>query len=290
MSLAQTDEEVSNRRYEDKKRLAQGDMTPIQKAFEEKNIKVLWAHTLGFDTSVMTREQNIAISAEAARWLTQLPGHTQVMIDRIEEKYEQTKDIKISADSRYIVGLEKPADTEEQLRVIEDLQMRILIKPGHEFNALMEFQSPECVQTLMTYLDDERCIGILHHDGNVTLITPDIPNSRHAMRSLNYILGPESPDKSERVPNTFFLNVAASRQQFKNWWLSDASKKWRTPIVKTSRSHLLPGASKEPAAPSSPATAAITPGREALWPILVVLCFVALAAILGFAKLRRTPR
>lgn len=247
---------------------------------------MLWFYVSAYHR---TPEEN-RVFDYARKALTQIPGHTQVMIDRIEEHFQQFKTIKLSTDGKNsIEGLIVPAPTEEQLKINEDLMTRAFITAEREFTNLRELGSAECVQTLMTYMDDERRIGLIT-GGSEGRTWRASANYWLAVNALGAILKEENP----AIPE--FINrggkdydVTAILNRYKDWWRSDASKKWRTPIVKTSRSHLLPGASKEPAAPSPPATA-ITPGREALWPILVILCLVTLAAILGFARLRRMQR
>lgn len=285
-AIGQTDEEISRRRYEDKKILSQGDMSPLRRAFEEKNVKLLWAHTLGFDTSVMTREQNRAISAEAARYLSQIPGHTQIIIDRIEAAAEQTKDIRVD-EKHQIVGLEKLPETEEQLKAWESLANRARITTAREFNELDQLGSIECVQTLMTYLDDVRCIGLDTGGSGGGYWLPD-PNNRRAVRSLQRILKDQSPAK-DLMPEGggSWPKLEPILKRFKQWWASDASKPWRGTIYNTSRSHLLPGTPDVPRAPDAGRPGLEPPRRETQWPILVILCLATLAALLGFSKLRK---
>lgn len=284
-AIGQTDEEISRRRYEDKKILAQGDMSPLRRAFEEKNIKLLWAHTLGFDTSVMTREQNLVISAEAARYLSQIPGHTQNVIDDIERTDALTKNL-FEPGTTKVIGLQKLAETEEELNAQLELEMLSRKTADPYFNQLEKLGSPECVQTLMTYLDDERRIG-RHVGGTDAAVWRSDPNRQLAFRALWSVLGEQDP-AALALAKKNSTSVDFGIQSLKDWWLSDASKKWRTPVVKTTRSHLLPGGSK--GAETAPATAWAleTFQRDALWPILLILCLAALAAILGFSKLRRS--
>lgn len=261
--------------------LCAGDYSAFDVAFQNGEAGLLWFYVLA---SHRTPEENRSYEY-AKKLLSQLPGHTQNIIDRIEQTAESTKGI-YGPDGRADARLRKLADTEEELRVLEELAQKASTNVAGEFIDLQKLGSPECVQTLMTYLDDERRIGgTFGQEG----YRPGSTNQWLAIGALAAVLKDEDPALEEYTHKIVGkpYNVTAMVRRFKEWWQSDASKKWRTPVVKTTRSHLLPGASQAPATPFVLPTLTEIPTREALWPILLILSLAAVAAILGFSKLKR---
>lgn len=259
--------------------LDQGDFSPLDVAFQNGEAGLLWFYVLA---SHRTPEENRSYE-HAKKLLSQLPGHTQNIIDRIEQTAESTKGI-YGPDGRADARLGKFADTEEELRVLEELHQKAMTNVEGEFQDLQQLASPECIQTLMTYLDDERRIGGVYFGQGAR---QGSMNQWLAIEALSAALKAENPTKVEYNTGGKPYNVPAMVRKLKDWWLSDASKKWRTPVVKTTRSHLLPGASQAPATPFVLPTLTEIPTREALWPILLILSLAAVAAILGFSKLKR---
>jgi hypothetical protein len=265
--------------------LEKGNFSELDAAAQDYDAGLLWFYLLSTN-HYSANEHDKKVHEYTKRLLAQIPGHTQGIIDRIEQAAEYTKDIRMN-QTRGIAGLEKNPANEKELKAWEDLARRATITSEREFTELDQVGSPESVQTLMTYLNDGRRVGLVGAGSKDEYWQPD-SNSYRAARSLCRALKEDNPAKDimtywGSMPNGF----EPVRQRFKSWWLSDASKKWRTPIVKTTRSHLLPGSSGAPPESTSPVTAVANSEREAIWPILVILCLVALAAILGFAKLRR---
>jgi len=262
--------------------LDQGDLSPLDLAFQNGEAGVLWFYVLA---SHRTPEETRSYEY-AKKLLSQLPGHTQNIIDRIEAAAEQTKDVRVD-EKNHIVGLEKLPETEEQLKAWESLANRARITTAREFNELDELGSIECVQTLMTYLDDVRCIGLDPGGSGGGYWLPD-PNNRRAVRSLQRILKDQSPAK-DLMPEGggSWPKLEPILQRFKQWWLDDASKPWRGTIYKTSRSHLLPGTPDVPRATDAARPGLESPRRDTQWSILVILCLATLAAVLGVTKLRR---
>lgn len=262
--------------------LDQGDLSPLDLAFQNGEAGVLWFYVLA---SHRTPEETRSYEY-AKKLLSQLPGHTQNIIDRIEAAAEQTKDVRVD-EKHHIVGLEKLPETEEQLKAWESLANRAIITTAREFNDLQQLGSIECVQTLMTYLDDVRCIGLDTGGSGGGYWLPD-PNNRRAVRSLQRILKDQSPAK-DLMPEGggSWPKLEPILQRFKQWWASDASKPWRGTIYKTSRSHQLPGTPDVPRATDAANSGLESPRRETQWPILLILCLAALAVILGVTKLRR---
>lgn len=258
--------------------LDQGDFSPLDLAFQNGEAGVLWFYVLA---SHRTPEENRSYE-HAKKLLSQLPGHTQNIIDTIEQRAESTKGI-YGSNGKVNPKLNKIAETEEELRVLEELFQTAMTNVAKEFMALDELASPECMQTLMTYLDDERRIGGAFNQG----FRQGSTNQWLAIGAISSILRDKNPALAEFDTGGKPYNVPAMVRKLKDWWLSDASKKWRSPVVKTTRSRLLPGASQAPAAPSVLPTLTEMPTREALWPILLILSLAAVAAILGFSKLKR---
>lgn len=266
--------------------LSQGDFSVLDQAAKDGEAGVLWHYVQAISTSPMFASENdTKVLKRAKELLTSLPGHTQNIIDTIEKKAELTKNV-FKPNSAQLAGFDKQPETEEEVRIQEALFETALTTAGTEFIHLQKLGSPECVQTLMTYLDDERRIGA-DSAGSLGEILPASSNQWRAIDGLCSVLRGENPAQAEFNTGGRDLNTAAIVQCFKDWWLSDASKKWRTPVVKTTRSHLLPGGSKGPETAPAPAWALETFQRDALWPILLILCLAALAAVLGFTKLRR---
>jgi hypothetical protein len=120
---------------------------------------------------------------------------------------------------------------------------RSFVHTDREFIQLSELGSAECVQTLLTYMDDERQVGFVSDDQGRH--RPAYPNGCNALDSLRRILGDARPDKDligDR--ETYWAGtMAASCARYREWWLSDKSLPWRGTIFATSRRELLPRAS-----------------------------------------------
>jgi hypothetical protein len=221
-----------------------GDFTLLQRAFEDRDLPVLWFIVVAakpFRPSPEVAAAHESFLNKTKKLLSEIPGHTQIHIDILEEKARIAQELALRPDGTPNWYPPKGHDfkTMEEAKEWELLGLREFVRSDREFMHLADLGSAECVQTLMTYVWDDRRVGFIGDmDGRYRRAGI---NGTKALDSLRRILGESRPDKNlvgER--DAYSLeNLDASRAIYREWWKSEKSLPWRQTISPTSRSALL---------------------------------------------------
>jgi hypothetical protein len=224
------------------------DYSPLIEAAAAKDLPLLWyavvAYIPKYNVPMEVTQIHLDYQKKAKSLLSHIPGHTQLHIDILEEKAKLSLELALRADGtpNWYPPRGHNIKTMEEHQEWERKERRSVVETDREFNQLEELGSPECVQTLMTYLEDDRRVGFTADmDGKHYAAAP---NSYKAILALQGILGDDRPDKDldEKRDPYQPRNPEATRASYREWWQSEKSLPWRKTIYPTSRSKLLPGA------------------------------------------------
>jgi len=211
------DPQRDSRRWEADGRLQRGDLSPIDVAFQKHDLRELWyfydkasaQQYAGRTQSEASELQktltekdfevlNARIKAHAGELLAQIPGHAKLLGDEIET----ASNAPASYGSR-----------SEQIRI-------------HNFFSLERLASPEAIQQIGRFLDDERNPN--EELGSAGGSTGPMPNSFNAVYALDHALGKNSPFQGKRLEGGML--EPEQMRALKAWWRSDASLSYRQPL------------------------------------------------------------
>lgn len=262
-----------------------GDLGPLVQAFNDRDLPVLWYVVTAAKPHKPTPEESVEYNAfleKAKQLLSQIPQHTQRHIDILEVKAQIGEELAIRPDGtpNWYPPKEHDFKTMEEVKEWDLKAMRSFVGTGREFNQLVDLGSAECVQTLMTYVWDDRRVGFVSDmNGHYTRAES---NGLKALHSLRRILGDSRPDKSfigERDPY-FGENLEAVRAAYRDWWQSEKSLPWRKTIFPTSRAPILAKLTLEE-------TKQVEEASGELW--LYVLCGFLILMVVWFSAKRSAP-
>lgn len=253
-----------------------GDFSAIDAAVARKDLPLLW-YIAGEATDreiglhpVVWRElgpveamvkRQLELSSQVLEYLrprlSSIPGHAKLMGDRVE---------LMSGN----LGLADLANRTGPLRIMGAVG------------------SMECIQQIGRFLNDPRCPKERYFDRNSGMPFP-VSNAHAACYDLHRALGAASPLGQPAHIDTRKFGLLRA------WWDSDAARPYREwnyedyepmPPPRKRAVSLRPPAAKtlSPSASSGDSASQTLP---AIWPVLVILTLAALAAVLGFTKLRR---
>ncbi|MFO1441414.1 MAG: hypothetical protein U1F81_24055 [Verrucomicrobiaceae bacterium] len=175
--------------------------------------------------------------------------------------------------------------------LVQGIDAASKLKGGHGMRMsyigyLGRIGSMEAIQQLGRYLYDDRNLeGSYFYGGPDSGMNPPVSNAEAATRALHRALGDDGQTMEKR------LGVEETRL----WWESEEGRPYRewkfengnlTPPPRKGTISLPPPAPQDKTAPAS----LPTPNEArptAIWPVILILAFAALAAVLGFTKLRR---
>lgn len=262
-------------RWEADGRLHRGDLSPIDAAFQRRDLPDLWyffgmaaSYQYGYGRTVAEEQElkntftesamkvmNSKIRAHAGSLLAQIPGHAAYLGDPIE------------AASAAPPGADPK---NEHLRL-------------HNMLALGRLGSPEAIQQIGRFLEDKRNPRApLHTSADAA---PPMPNWFNAAYAMDEALGKRSPLEGKR-PNSGILQDAHFKE-LQGWWRSEAGLSFRQP---------LPGLplSSAPAPPVAESTVHLTQTAPALWVLIAGLSGILLAvlyyALQGWSRKRNASR
>ncbi|MBL9184805.1 MAG: hypothetical protein JNN17_21850 [Verrucomicrobiaceae bacterium] len=253
-----------------------GDFTLLDRLAADRNFKELFNHLL----------QTMSASYGEAIYPIPLPDDPFIKSDRYElntrfgaKVREQVRQriSSIPGHTNFLVE-----GIEESSKLLGGDRLR-----SSNINLLGTIGSMEAIQQLGRFLFDDRNLeGPDFYPDDACGVNPrPQPNSSLAARSLRNSLGDAAP------PPHNMLDVQAMRA----WWQEEAGRPYREwnyedyepmpPPRKRAVSLRPPGAKSLP--PSGNPGAASSLNLPAIWPVLVIFTLAALAAVLGFTKLRR---
>ena len=146
----------------------------------------------------------------------------------------------------------------------------------------------ECIQQLARFTNDTRCPEERFHDPDSGMPAPS-RNSRVACYALHRALGASSPLGQPAHIDTRKFGLLRA------WWDSEAARPYREwnhedyepmPPPRKRAVSLRPPAATSMSLSAGPNAPSLN--LPAIWPVLVIITLAALAAVLGFTKLRRT--
>lgn len=185
--------------------------------------------------------------------------------------------------------------------LVEGIEAASKLKGGHgmrlgNIRFLGRIGSMEAIQQLGRYLSDDRNLeGYYFYGGPDSGMNPPVENSYEATVALRHALGDASP-----IPVRYGIIEGfaggESVETMRTWWKSDAARPYREwnfdeyepmPPPRKRAASLKPPSLKAMHPPISTVPVSVDSNRTVAWPVVVIICLAALAAILGFTKLKR---
>lgn len=185
--------------------------------------------------------------------------------------------------------------------LVQGIEAASNLKGGHGMRLgniafLGRIGSMEAIQQLGRYLSDDRNLeGYYFYGGPDSGMNPPVENSHEATVALRHALGDASP--VPRVRSGVIEGFAGGEtvEKMRSWWQSEAGRPYRE--WKYEDDEPMPPPRKRPVSLRTPSQQDPTtqppsaPPNElrstSIWPVILILAFAAIAAALGFSKLRR---
>lgn len=197
-------------------KIQHGDLSPIEAAFQRRDLPALWrffdqavTHQYGYGRTrpeglelkkSLTRQDidalNLRIRAYAGQFLVQIPGHAKMLGDEIDASSDVPANLASSAEHARI----------------------------HNMLSLQWLASPEAIQQIARFLDDERNPHAELSSGS----TRPMSNRYHAIYALDQALGKKSP--LEKTRSSSGILDPEQMKELKSWWNSNASLAYRQPL------------------------------------------------------------
>ncbi|MFO1439775.1 MAG: hypothetical protein U1F81_15745 [Verrucomicrobiaceae bacterium] len=253
-----------------------GDFSAIDAAVARKDLPLLW-YIAGVATDreignhpILWKElttveavvkHKLELSTQVLEYLrprlSSIPGHAKLMGDRVE----------LMSGT---LGLADRANPTGPLRIMGAVG------------------SMECIQQIGRFLNDPRCPKERYFDRNSGMPFP-VSNAHAACYDMHRALGASSPLGQPAHIDTRKFGLLRA------WWDSDAARPYREwnyedyepmPPPRKRAVSLRPPAAKSLSTAGNPGPASSL-NIPAIWPVLAIITLGALAAVLGFTKLRR---
>jgi hypothetical protein len=254
-----------------------GDFSLLDKLASEKQINELFRH-LSATMSATYGESIYPIPSVNDPFIK---STTYELNERFGAKVREQVRLRLSAitgHTDFLVG-----GIEEASKLIGGNILR-----SSNLRFLGEVGSMEAMQQLGRYLFDDRNLEgpDFYPDDACGVNRQPQPNSNIASIALQHALGDAAPPPRNQ------MNVGEMRV----WWKSDAARPYREwnfddyepmPPPRKRAASLMPPSLPTRHPPISTASVEVDSNRTVAWPVIVILCLVSLAAILGFTKLKR---
>lgn len=185
--------------------LARGNLAPVETAIQRQDLRSLWyyyrraleerywpAGSGGNGLMSNQKTLNAAVAERAASGLRQIPGHALFLADEVEALSQRPFPPYAAVEVRQV------------------------------FHVLGALGSPEAIQQIARFLDDQRDFYAAAPPSDVPLmcgfVTPAYPTSVHAANALHQALGEKSPLFGKVSPRTPLLGDGVAEMQ--RWWHS----------------------------------------------------------------------